>query len=224
MRVEIICHGCKELKFIWMIELKRPNWSGLCHECINTHPPYNKLVGKKTLNSGSVIYWDVLSKDGKRVRVLCGACEEEWWPLRTHAVSRNRNQKWTGFCPTCLRNPDTLSQRLLERMRQAGSGDSNEQGNGNGEKRRPGRPPEDRTAEHEQLKLRFESIVIKLSQQLPPHKIKRPAIAAEYASRGEPIDQSTITKRVQLLYGEDISVADAVALVLSKNRENNAGH
>lgn len=55
-KVQIICHDCQKPKFVWMNELRRPSWSGLCHECIKERPPYNKLLGEKRLESGSVVF------------------------------------------------------------------------------------------------------------------------------------------------------------------------
>lgn len=212
--VPFICINCGEEKIVRASQVytKAKKWSGWCSGCIEERGSVFKVTDDLELKPwGSWIFFS--QSDGKSVPVKCGLCR------RTRLMSRksvlcNYQKGMTGYC----QNRFECNKARLEWE----SGSQRE--NGNGKKRGPGRPPEDRTAEHEQLKARFESVILKLEGELPIHKIKRPAIAAEYASRGESIDPSTVTKRVQLLYGEDISVADAVVLVLSKNRENNSGN
>jgi hypothetical protein len=99
-------------------------------------PPYNKLLGDKPLKSGSVIHWELLSEDGNRLKVTCGACGEDWWPIQTYVVSRNRNPNWTGYCPTCLSSPAILSQRLLEKASRSSTGRKNKEHSGSEVKRR----------------------------------------------------------------------------------------
>jgi hypothetical protein len=126
--------------------------------------------------------------------------------------------RFNGYCKN-----HTMDEivALLRQKAQASVSQKNE----SREKRRAGRPVEDRTQEYEQLRIRFESVVLTLYQELPTHKIKRPVIQKEYQRRGETItDPSTITKRVQILYGEKVSVDDAVARVINKNRENNSSN
>jgi hypothetical protein len=123
-----------------------------------------------------------------------------------------RRARWTGFCKE-HQGWAGLSE-LLSNLSQPEVESPVQQ---NGEKREVGRPVEDRSAEHEQMRDRFESIVHTLRANLPANKIKRRVIAAEYHRLGEKIAESTVTKRVQLLYGQEMRVEDAVALVLEKS-------
>ncbi len=203
------CPGCKQDHYVYLAHTLRDEWTGRCADCFKRLPHPHLNTGMEKVGClDATLDWDDRNASGKPA-ITCpfSWCEKKWYADISTIANGRRNPKWMACCPEHYRGNAAPLLFLLK-----------------GEKRGPGRPPEDRTAEHEQLKARFESVVIKLGQQLPPHKIKRPTIAAEYAIRGESIDQSTITKRVQLLYGEDISVADVVALVLSKNRENNSGN
>jgi hypothetical protein len=57
-----------------------------------------------------------------------------------------------------------------------------------------------------------------LSETLPEHKIKRKQIAARINGWGETIHESTVTRRVQMVFGPSATVADAVAFFLKEKR------
>lgn len=139
----------------------------------------------------------------------------------TRQVAVSNWKKRPAICLECHHNPGALLEHAVMQM-QAQTGDA--QKNGGTEKRGIGRPPADLSEEHAQLRARFESVILELNKKLPARKIKRPAIAAEYSRRGEGLSVTAITKRVQLLYGKDKEVEDAVDEVLTRNRENNSGN
>jgi transcription elongation factor Elf1 len=214
-RLMITCGGCGIKRLTSFARRKDANlsYTGLCRSC--TKRMYSR---DEKISFGSIIHWGERDPaDANRAMVTCGLCGKKRMTFVRHGdYARN----WTGYCKEHLKGSGLaeIAQKL-----QLITGNGNSQ-----EKRGAGRPPdqpEHKETAHEQLKARFESVILKLSGELPIHKIKRPAIQKEYQERGELIkDPSTITKRVQLLYGEGISVDDSVALVMKKNRENNSSN
>jgi hypothetical protein len=223
LKIAFTCSQCSEKNFSSPLIFKYPHWRGLCPNCIRFRGGLKKYSQDEMLTSGTIIHFGTPDPNNhKNVLVTC-VCGDTRSISRSVALLLHREQQSrTGYCEEHSRNSGAVYTLLMNRAQQCELESNSQKINVGTEKRGPGRPLEDRTHEHEQLKVRYENVILKLGRELPQHKIKRPAIAAEYASRGERIDLSTVTKRVQLLYGEDISVADAVALVLSKNRENNS--
>jgi hypothetical protein len=123
-KVAARCHGCGEKKFVWIHELRRETWSGLCHDCIKQRRPYNRLDEDLTLPSGSIIHLGAMVTQDKwrTVPVTCGACGERWHPRRWHALKSRSDPNWSGLCPDCRHNPTRASARVRERALQADAG------------------------------------------------------------------------------------------------------
>lgn len=122
------CHGCGEKKFVWVIELRRETWSGLCHDCIKQRRPYNRRADDVSLPSGSVVHFGESITDRKyeRVPITCGLCGERWQPRRWHALKNVQDPEWSGYCPECRHRPARAFARLRERVLQASSNNAQE--------------------------------------------------------------------------------------------------
>jgi hypothetical protein len=95
--------------------------------------------------------------------------------------------------------------------------------NGNGQKdasavkRKHGRQKGDLFLNRDAVKADLVKVILGLSITFPEHEIKRKLIAAKINGWGESIDVSTVTRRVHMVFGENMTVAEAVALVLREN-------
>lgn len=214
-RAKITCPGGIHPRYILLEAISniiRSDGSGLCSSCgLSTR---KRPLEDETLRpSNSIIHWSESNKDS--VPVTCGYCHLNRNASVKSIFDRQRDGRgYSGLCQT--HSISDLQMFYLS----ASNGQENGRAVG-----RPADRPEDKEAELEQLRSRFESVILTLAAELPVHKINRPAILSEYQKRGELLTNvSSITKRVELLYGDGVSVADAVASVLEKNRENNSGN
>jgi hypothetical protein len=120
--------------------------------------------------------------------------------------SGNKN-KQPFFCKKCRKEDrKTRIERAWELASRAEGGAQN--------KGPRGRKLGDQVLNRQRARADFENIVNKLNETLTEREITRRAIAAEFHERGEMIDESTVTTRVQLLFGKGTSVAAAVAQVI----------
>lgn len=234
-KASFTCENCGEKAIAYLSTRRRGSWRRLCSKCQNLLGPPTKINEDVSIHDAEgrlvLILFFSQEDEHKRVKIYYGACQHERWAPRQTALAYlheyQHGRPIKGQCQECRNNPLAAALRIAERAQQAASSNGNGQKNGGAGKRGVGRPPEDPKElekQHNKLRERFEGVITELSKKLPEHKIRRPAIRAEYELRGEKIDDTTITKRVQLLYGDGISVADAVSLVLKQNREINSGN
>ena len=207
--------NCLNKDITWLVNFSRESWRGLCQACKKQRGNHRKLIHDEEFSfytTKHILHWSEEDKSKKRVPATCGWCgtKEEVSRIRAleiRQIGRNDPREWR--CRTCYDDPSLMIEKMRKQQEIITSSITVE--------RRPlGRPSENRSQEREQLKARFESIVRSLHRELPQSKILRGVIAEEYHQRGERLTPTTITKRVQLLYGKDKSVADAVTLVLEE--------
>jgi hypothetical protein len=118
-KVAAKCHGCGGKKFVWVHELRREAWSGLCHDCIKQRRPYNRRAEDLLLPSGSIVHFsESVTEKYEKVPITCGLCGERWYPRRWHALKSVRDPDWSGYCPECRHRPARGFARLMKRAQQ----------------------------------------------------------------------------------------------------------
>jgi hypothetical protein len=130
--------------------------------------------------------------------------------LRRHRTG----ERLSGACKAHFQDRERLREVVAARLRQSASGNGDGQKKERAQKRNPGHQPGELVLDRVRLKSDFEEIVKKLREAMPQHRILRRVITEEYNRRGESIHETTVTKRVQLIYGDGVTVADGVARVL----------
>jgi hypothetical protein len=209
-RVAITCYACHQKRFTWAPLVRLKEWTGLCPECAHQPRRKWKYVQDEILPSLSIIHWGERDpEDPNRVPVTCGACGKKRTIFRQGFLTTK--QKWTGYCQEHTRTEIVL---LLQGKVQR----SSEQKTRGAEKR--GRKEGDLFLNRDTLRTEFEIVVRELRKTYPPTKISRRAIARMYNARGESIHESTVLTRVHMMYGDNVDVADAVALVLDRTVRN----
>jgi hypothetical protein len=171
--------------------------------------PKKKLEDK--LNVGRVdLLYSQASKTCVPIRYhICGHTRET--PRQTaHAIDydyQKRRRVPQGVCQGCRNNPAALISMMRERVDDKA-------------KRPRGHQLGEIIVDRARFKSDFENIINSLRTRLPDRKITRVLIALEFQRKGENIGPDAILKRVRLLHGNQISVAEAVDLV-PKKRDNN---
>lgn len=197
---------------IWrhLEKLHNAFWDELCSDCISKRGSYKKFFGERTAPSGTKI---VIPEDiNAEALVIYERCQHVRKTTRRDAMINWRT--YGNKCPDCRRDPDAYHTRRIE-LASVSSVNGTEQKIREKVKRGRGRALGDKQLNPEDIRADLETVILKLSKNLPEHKIKRSLIAAEFHKKGERIDASTVTKRVQMVYGKGVSVADVVARVLS---------
>jgi hypothetical protein len=203
--VAFTCRTCRggsqqgDERFASVLDVRRDNWTGDCRRCFK-RVAARKNTEDETLDSGTKVLWSERDDARKTVPVVCGlvACGKRRDVLPSMVVNWKKRSA-SGYCPGHTRNELALLARAAV--------------NGGGEKRGRGRTAGEEVLDPELLKADFVAVVQVLRGSLRRDKITRAAITAEYHRRGERLDPSSVTKRVQRIYGENVSVSDAVALV-----------
>lgn len=198
---------------------ERAEWWGLCPEDRFKHNPQRITDNKPLPGSDKAIDYNRRFGEGKPSRgkkrprqgmyvsVPCplpGCGRENVFHFET-----TRKEGFTGLCKPG-KNGHTRDEIALFFLSQAQNGN----GQDSRDAKKRGHKSGDLFLDRDKLKEDFVDVVKHLRKGLLQHKITRREIAREYNRRGEDIHESTVTTRVHMMYGDDVDVADAVALAL----------